>query len=336
VTLDLRTAEGAQACRDLVASCEVVVEGMRPGALERRGLGYEALLEVNPSLVFASVSGWGQDGPYRDLGAHGLGFDAFAGLAPPRVVDGRPARPVGHIWQGLESAPVYAALAVVAGVLRARADGRPCRIDVAEADAAVVANLWQITLGTPDPAGAAAPDPAEAAELRAALASSAEGLDVGGGVDLPAADVRYQYYAARDGHVLLMATETKFWRRFCEAVGRPDLFERWPGREPTDHDHGNDDLRRELAAIFATRTQAAWIELFLAHDIAGGPVHDSAQVARDPHLAHRDLWWQGPGHLRLPGSPVRVDGAYANAARQAPAAGQHTDEVLAELGGGAP
>ena len=85
--LDLRRPEGAAVFRELVGRADAVIEGMRPGALERRGLGYEALRAHRPGLVFMSLSGWGESGPYRDLAAHGLAFDAFAGLAPPRVVD---------------------------------------------------------------------------------------------------------------------------------------------------------------------------------------------------------------------------------------------------------
>lgn len=338
VALDLRSAAGAEVFQELVASAEVVLEGMRPGALERRGLGYEDLVAVNPSLVFASISGWGQDGPYRDLGAHGLGFDAFAGLAEPRSYEGRPARPAGHTWHGIEAAPLYAAMAVMAGVLRARATGEPCRLDVAESDAAVMANMWRVALGATRAAaaatadddgtpGAAHPD-ADTAELLDALVASAEGIEGAGGEDLPGIDVRYQYYATSDGSVLFMATETRFWRNFCAAVGRPDLFERWPGREPMDHDYGNDALRAELAAIFATRSRDEWVALFARHDIPGGPVHEGATVHLDPHFQDRDQWRHGPGQLRLPGSPIRVGGRYATAATDAPAVGQHSDDVL--------
>src|ERR1035441_8744120 len=105
ISLDLSTDDGRSVFRDLVKVSDAVVEGMRAGALDRRGLGYEALLGCNPRLVFASVSGWGQSGPYRRLGSHGLAFDAFAGLAQGRMVDGRPTRPLGHVWTGLEAGP---------------------------------------------------------------------------------------------------------------------------------------------------------------------------------------------------------------------------------------
>jgi crotonobetainyl-CoA:carnitine CoA-transferase CaiB-like acyl-CoA transferase len=144
--------------------------------------------------------------------------------------------------------------------------------------------------------------------------------------------VRYQYYAARDGYVLLMATETRFWRNFCSAVGRPDLFERWPGRSPTDHDYGNDALRSELARIFAGRTRAEWVKLFIDRDVAGGPVYAAGETWLDPHFAARGLWLDPRTHgLPLLGSPVRVDGELVVAERPSPAAGQDRDRVLAEV-----
>jgi crotonobetainyl-CoA:carnitine CoA-transferase CaiB-like acyl-CoA transferase len=332
VVLDLRSPDGRATFRELVARSDVVIEGMRPGALARRGLGFDDLVIVNPRLVFASVSGWGEDGPYRDLGSHGLAFDAFAGLAPPRDVDGRPARPAGHVWQGLEAAPLHAALAIVAAVLHARETGRPARIEVAQADAAASWNGWRIAYeaAVAQPATDADGRPDE--ELVAALAVAAESPGRPGDDDLTATDVRYQYYAARDGCVLLMATETRFWRNFCDAVGRPDLFERWPGRSPADHDHGNDDLRRELAAIFATRTRAEWVQVFIEHDVAGAPVYVAGETHADPHFAARGLWLDVDVHgVGLVAPPVRVDGAIAVSSHPAPAAGDDQDAVLHDV-----
>jgi crotonobetainyl-CoA:carnitine CoA-transferase CaiB-like acyl-CoA transferase len=310
---------------------------MRPGALARRGLGYDELVAINPRLVFATVSGWGQDGPYRDLGSHGLAFDAFAGLAPPRTVDGRISRPLGHVWQGLEAGPLYAALGIVAAVLRARSTGEPAQIEVSQADAASSWNGWRIAYDRvrADHEAAqngGAPRDADDLDLDAAvlaLESAAEGAGATGERDVTARDVRYQYYEAADGPVLLMATETRFWQNFCRAVGREDLFERWPGREPADHDYGNDELRTELTRIFATRTRAEWIALFIEHDVAGAPVYLGGETQGDSHFAARGLWLDPKVHgLRLIGPPLRVDGDIAVAPRPAPSGGQHTDEVL--------
>jgi crotonobetainyl-CoA:carnitine CoA-transferase CaiB-like acyl-CoA transferase len=334
IMLDLRTDEGCAVFLDLVRGAEVVVEGMRPGALERRGLGRDALVQVNPSLVFCSVSGWGQEGPYRDLGSHGLAFDAFAGLAPPRTVEGRPSRPSGHVWQGLESAQLYAALGILAAVLRARSTGEPSFVEVSQADAAASWNGWHIAYerGAAELAAAGDQPAGDLHDAVVALESAAEGGGLRGIDDLMATDVRYQYYAASDGPVLLMATETRFWQHFCRAVDRVDLFERWPGTPPADHDYGNEALRQELVAIFATRTRAEWVELFIAHDIAGAPVYEGGETQRDAHFESRGLWLDPDVHgLRLVGPPLRIDGSVAVAGTRSPAGGEHTTDVLRDV-----
>jgi crotonobetainyl-CoA:carnitine CoA-transferase CaiB-like acyl-CoA transferase len=331
IVVDLRSPFGHDVFRDLVARSDGVIEGMRAGALSRRGVGYKELLLVNPRVVFASVSGWGQSGPYRDLASHGLAFDAFAGLAPARDVDGRATRPLGHVWTGLEAGPLYAALAVISGILHARQTGEPCEIEISEADAAVVWNGWRIAYEAAVARHGTSPQDPQARELVDALEAAAEGGGRIGGRDPCATDVRYQYYRARDGEVLLMATEQKFWRNFCEAVGRPDLFERWPG-QGYDHAFGEVDLRDELAAIFATRTRAEWVELFIAHNVAGAPVNGPDDTHADPHFTSRRLLTHtATDGLQLMASPIRVDGEVQSADHPAPGAGDHTVEVLTDV-----
>jgi len=332
LSLDLRRPEGAAVFRELVRQSDAVIEGMRPGSLERRGLGYEALRELQPRLVFLSLSGWGESGPYRDLAAHGLAFDAFAGLAPPRVVEGRVTRPLGHVWQGLEAAPLHAALALVSALLRARESGQGCRIEVSQADAAAGWNGWQIAYAAARSRHGEGPQDADARELLDALEASAEGAGQEGEADITAQDVRYQYYATRDGHVLLMATETKFWENFCRGAERMDLFERWPGRSPADHDYGNDALREELKALFTTRSRSDWIEFFLDHDVPGAPVYSEGETHLDPHFESRALWVDSTIHTApILGSPVRIAGLRCEAKRAAPRAGEHSRELLEEL-----
>jgi crotonobetainyl-CoA:carnitine CoA-transferase CaiB-like acyl-CoA transferase len=263
-----------------------------------------------------------------------LAFDAFAGLAPPREVDGRTSRPLGHVWQGLEAGPLYAALGIVATVLRARSSGEPAYVEVSQADAAASWNGWRIAYDrvVADQAhaqGDGLRDDDYLAAAVASLESAAEGAGLTGEHDMTARDVRYQYYDAADGPVLLMATETRFWQNFCRAVGRDDLFARWPGRPHADHDYGNDELRAELRAIFAARTRAEWVALFIEHDVAGAPVYLGGETQADPHFATRGLWLDPQTHgLRLIGPPLRIDGSIAVAPRPAPTGGQHTDDVL--------
>ena len=310
VALDLRDPEGVAVFRDLVRASEVVVEGQRPGALARRGLGYDDLTAVNPALVFLSLSGFGQTGPYRDLATHGVAYDAYAGLAAPETTDdGFPAIPRRYFDVGTQAGALYAALALAAAVLRARATGVGAQLDVAQADAAVV---WQA--GRLDPLLSDAP-PGPARDMREA--------------------VRYQYYETADGgHILFQASERHFFERFCRAVDREDLLEGEGGAEFGEHARGNTALRRELAGIFATRTQAEWVRLFLEADVPGGPVHSPRDLLDDPQFEARaqvvEQDHPEAGPLRLLGTPVHTSES-PQPTMPSPAHGEHTDVVLRDV-----
>ncbi len=309
VGIDLRTPQGVEVFLDLVRVSEVVIEGQRPGALARRGLGFEVLRGVNPAVVLCSLSGFGQTGPYRDLATHGVAYDAYAGLAPAgRTDEGFPTIPPGYVDIGTQAGALYATVGVLGAVLHARATGEGTHLDVAQADAAVA---WQA--GRLDP--------------------------ILSGVNRPvgalAASVRYQYYETRDARlVLFQATEQHFFERFCAAIGRPDLLAGREGAEVGEHASGDLELSRELAAIFATRTQAEWVELLVAADVPGGPVHDEHSLVTDPQfLARTDIVEHDhpeAGPLRLLGTPIHT-GAEAVAPAPAPGRGEHTDEVLARV-----
>lgn len=145
--------------------------------------------------------------------------------------------------------------------------------------------------------------------------------------------VRYQFYRSRDGFVLFMASEQAFWRRFCGAVGREDLFERNPGARVADHARGNTELRRALAEIFAARTTAEWIELSRRENLPIAPVNDAQSIAQDPQFRERLPWLPREDHgTDLMPSPIRWLGEPLPAAAKAPVQpGQDTEAVLREV-----
>src|SRR5262245_63693649 len=250
VVLDLRTPEGVATYLDLVRGADAVIEGMRPGALARRGLTWERLQEANPRLVFCTLSGYGITGPYKDMPSHGIAYDAWAGVARPAIdAAGVPTIP-SYTTIGINAGPLYAALGILAAIIRARATGQGCRFEVAQSDAAAAFN-WNGIEGN------------KAYERPEDEVTGNDGD--GKGERRPVGDdsmreaVRYQYYRSKDGIVLFMASEREFWKNFAHGVGRPELYERSPGARYADHARGNVALRRELAAIFATRTTAEWV-----------------------------------------------------------------------------
>ncbi len=324
IVLDLRTAEGVATYADLVRSADAVIEAMRPGALERRGLGFARLCELNPRIVFCQISGYGLTGPYRDMPSHGIAYDAWAGVARPTFnADGEPTIP-SYTTIGINAGPLYAALGICAAIIRARATGQPCRFEVAQSDAAAAFN-WNGIEGN------------KAYERPEDEVTGNDGD--GTGPRRPVGDnsmtesVRYQYYRSRDGLVLFMASEREFWKNFCVGVGRPELFEQNPGAKYADHARGNVALRRTLADIFATRTTAEWVQFGLEVNTPIAPVHDTKSITRDPQFAARLAMrpYQEAGTDLMP-SPIRLlDETLPVPSKAAVTPGRDTEAVLRDV-----
>ncbi len=278
IVLDLKTPGGVATYLDLVRRADAVIEGMRPGALERRGLGYDRLREANPRIVFCTHSGYGMTGPYKDMPSHGIAYDAWAGVARPAYdAEGFPTIP-SYTPVGINAGPLYAALGICAAIVRARATGAGCRFEVAQSDAAAAFN-WNGIEGN------------KAYERPEDQVTGNDGD--GKGPRRPVGDdsmkeaVRYQYYRSQDGLILFMASEREFWKNFCDGIGRSDLFAANPGARYADHARGNVVLRRELAAIFATRTTDEWIAFGQRVNTPICPVNTVKTVPRDPQFAAR-------------------------------------------------
>jgi crotonobetainyl-CoA:carnitine CoA-transferase CaiB-like acyl-CoA transferase len=322
IVLDLRQPEGVELYLDLARNADAVVEAMRPGALERRGLGYEQLKEVNPQIVFATISGYGMTGPYKDMPSHGIAYDTWAGLIPPAYDDDGFCRIPEMPNIGINIAPLIGALAVCAGIIRARDTGEGCRLELAQSDAAAYMDWYRIETwkAYERPEDEVTGNPSDDYERRApGLAGMWEG-------------VRYQMYESADGHVLFMASEQAFWRNFCEALDRMDLFDRWPGSKYADHARGNLEMQRELREIFRTKTSAEWLEFGDRVNTPIAPVNNAKNVVDDPQFQDRLPLFttEQVGCEQLP-LPVKFFDEELPTPTHAPTVGQQTDEVLSEV-----
>jgi crotonobetainyl-CoA:carnitine CoA-transferase CaiB-like acyl-CoA transferase len=322
IVLDLTKPEGVEVYLDLVRDAEVVIEGMRPGALARRGLGYERLAQVNPAVVVCTLSGFGATGPYRNMPSHGIAFDAWAGCAPPTVDDDGFVGIPDLTSIGTRAGPMFATAATLAAVLRARSTGQGCEIDVAQSDVAAMCN-WIVIEGykayqRPEPEVTG--NPTDGGERRQpGMGGMKEG-------------VRYQYYRSSDGFVLFMASERAFWENFCKGVDRLDLFEAHPGAKYADHAKGDVALRRHLQSIFETRTTAEWIEFGVKVNTPITPVNDGRSILDDPQFQARFPWGRDePDGADLMPLPAKISGAEAVFARPAPTLGEHTEEILDQI-----
>ena len=319
VVLDLRKPEAVDVFLDLARDADAVVEAMRPGGLERRGLGFERLQEVNPRIVFVTISGYGMTGPYKDYPSHGIAYDTWAGVVQPAVdEDGFTYLPE-HVSIGINAGPLYGALAILAGIIGARATGSGSRMELAQSDAAAAFDWYrsesykayerpqrEVTGNKSDNYVRRAPGTA--------------GMKDG---------VRYNVYESKDGHVLFMASEREFWKNFCEGVGRPDLFESHPGSKYADHAVGDVELRRELRDIFRTRTSAEWLDFGGRVNTPIAPVNSPRTIADDPQFQARLGWIprERLGAEQLP-LPVKLVDGELPLPDKAPTVGQHTEDVL--------
>jgi crotonobetainyl-CoA:carnitine CoA-transferase CaiB-like acyl-CoA transferase len=319
ITLDLRSDEGKQVFRDLAKDADVVVEAMRPGALERLGIGPTDLRGRNPKLVFASISGYGATGPYKDYPSHGIAYDTWAGIVTPQVDDEGFTYIPEHVSIGIFAAPLYGALAILAAVIRARETAEGAELELAQSDCAAAFDWYRSETyrAYERPESEVTGNPSDNYERRA---PGTAGMKEG---------VRYQIYATADGHVLFMASEQAFWKNFCDGVGRMDLFEKWPGSTYADHARGNRELQAELREIFAAKTSAEWMDFGGRVNTPIAPVNTPKTLADDPQFADRLGWIPAEqlGAEQL-GFPVRFVDEALPLPHKAPAAGEHTYEVL--------
>jgi crotonobetainyl-CoA:carnitine CoA-transferase CaiB-like acyl-CoA transferase len=323
VLLNLKEEAGQEAFRELVAGADAVVEAMRPGALARMGLGYDDLKGINPAITFVSISGYGMTGPYKDMPSHGIAYDTWSGVVvPERRADGHWV--IGeHVSIGINAGPLYGALAVAAGIIQAKNTGEGAFLEVAQSDAAAAFDWYRIESykAYERPQSEVTGNKADNYERRpVATAGMKEG-------------VRYQIYEVSDGgFVLFMASEQAFWRNFCEALDRMDLFDRWPGARVADHARNNTELQDELRAIFLKKTASEWLDFGNEVNTPIAPVNTSWTIGDDPQFKARMDWLprEQLGAEQLP-SPIKPVVGELPPITKAPTVGQHTREVLGGL-----
>jgi crotonobetainyl-CoA:carnitine CoA-transferase CaiB-like acyl-CoA transferase len=322
IVLDLRTDEGRETFLELVKDADAVVEAMRPGGLDRRGLGFEDLRKVNPKIVFCTISGYGATGPYRDMPSHGIAYDAWAGVVQPKTDDEGFAYMPEHVSIGINAGPVFGALGLLAGVLRARETGVGSQMEIAQSDAAAAidwlrSETWE---AYKRPESEVTGNEADNFERRA---PGTAGMEEG---------VRYNFYATKDGHILFMASEREFWKNYCEGIGRPELFEKWPGSQYGDHARGNKELRVILREEFAKKTTEEWLAFGLEFNTPICPANSPKSLYDDPQFKDRMQLLPAAqvGADMLP-TPIKFVGEEMVMPTKAPTVGQHTDEVLRDV-----
>jgi crotonobetainyl-CoA:carnitine CoA-transferase CaiB-like acyl-CoA transferase len=311
VALDLKTPEHQAVLHRLVAETDVLLENYRPGVAARLGADWETLCELNPRLIYASVSGFGQTGPY----AQRPGYDLIAqGLSGVMSVTGEPGGdpvkcgiPISDLSAGL-----FCAVAILSAVVARERTGRGQRIDTSLFEAALALSIWETaelwgTGRTPQPLG------------------SAHRLSA-----------PYQALRTREGYITVGANNQRLWKRLCDAIGRPELAadERFATNDARMANR--EALEAELESALAARSTDDWVAVLSEAGVPCGPIHDYRQVFEDPHTQAREMEVRldhpVEGRISALGIPVKLSETPGSVRRPAPLLGEHTAEVLGEAG----
>jgi crotonobetainyl-CoA:carnitine CoA-transferase CaiB-like acyl-CoA transferase len=318
--LNLKAPEGQAIFRKLAAEADVIVEGFRPGVMKRLGADYETIRALNPRIVYCSLSGFGQDGPYRDYPAHDMNYLSLAGvLGLIGDADRKPAIPL-NLVADYAGASLHGALGIMMALFARERTGRGQHVDVSYLDTTI-----SLLAATPN--------------MRFFFSDGAaprRGQGFLGG--------SYPYYAiyeTRDGKLLTIGcTEPWLWENFCRAIDRPDFarFARKPDQFVRAANAEEDGARREIEAIIRTRDRDDWYERLVKADVCVGKVYDVEEMVTDPQVLHRkmivDLQHPTLGTVREVGIAIKLSETPGTIRSAAPSSGQHTDAVLKDLGYG--
>lgn len=309
VVLDLKADAGRDRFFELVRSADIVVENFRPGTTARLGVDYDAVRAVNPKIIYASISGFGQTGPYANYPGYDLIAQAMTGVMSVMGEPGRPpiksAIPIADLGAGM-----FLTIAILGAVVARGRTGEGQYVETSLFDAALAMSVWESTEfwstgKSPQPIGSA------------------------NRMSAP-----YQALATKDGYLTIGANNEKFWRILCDVLDAPDLLTD-PRFVDNDARLANREvLAAELEARFRARTTEEWVEDLLAAGVPAGPIRDYQQVlTSDPHTRAREMVisFDHPveGTTYALGSPLKLRGTPVSShPSPPPLLGEHTEEVL--------
>ena len=310
ITVNLKAPEGQELLRKLAAESDVVLENFTPGLMKRFGLDYESLREINPRLIYCSITAYGQDGPYRDRPGYDMVLSAVGGL----------------MW------------------ITGERDGNPCKVGVAITDvltgvhtagAIMAALLWRARSGEGQYIDCSLLDIQASGLANIASNWLVAGVEATRWGTAHESIVPYQVFSAKDRPIAIAAANQKLWESFCRAVGREEWrddprFESNPKRV-----ENRETLLPLVAEVIATKSCDEWMEILVEAAIPCGPVNNMEALFSDPQIAHRDMVAEVEhptiGTLRLTGIPVKYSATPGQVTLPPPLLGEHTDEILSSV-----
>jgi len=304
IAIDLKKSEGRDIFLKLASTADCVLEQFRPGVVDRLGINYATVAEVNPRIVYCSLTGFGQDGPHRERSGHDLNYLALSGVLGLTTDDrGKPVIPgvqVADLAGGM-----IAGFAILAALLAREKTGRGQYVDVSMFD--VMLSMLPIP---------------------AAHHFAGKTIPVGGKYVLSGAYPFYNVYQTSDGKFMTLgALEPKFWANFCKKIERDELIAR-----QFDAGENRENLFEEVRNVFKSRTQSEWIELMREADCCCEPVLSMAEAFEHAQTRAREMIRQGPSITEQLGFSYKLSDTPPRETSRAPALGEHTAELLAEAG----
>lgn len=311
ITLNLKTDAGKKVFFELVKTADILVENYRPGVMKKLGIDYPSLQKINPGLVYASISGFGQTGPWADRPGFDLMAQAMSGVMS---VTGYPDGP--PVKAGVPVADIGCALFAVYGILSAyigkAKTGQGQFIDASLFDSALAFSIWDTAQywGT---------------------GVEPEKLGTANHMSAP-----YQAMKASDGYFVMGATNQKLWKLLCEKIGRIELYEDDRFKTNPLRLANRVELARELEKTFVIKTSEEWVDLLLAEGIPAGPINTYPQAFNSEHGRHRKMRMEidHPIEGTVPniGFAVKMMGTPQQIRKHPPLLGEHNAELLKELG----
>jgi crotonobetainyl-CoA:carnitine CoA-transferase CaiB-like acyl-CoA transferase len=311
VVVDLKAEEGVELVKRMVKDSDVFVQNFRPGSLERMGLGYEQLKEINPALVYCTISGFGTTGPY----ARRAGFDLVTqGMSGLMSINGHPGGPPAKIGVPITdlNAGIFAAYGILTAYIHRLKTGEGQHVDTSLMESGIACTFWESAMyfatgNIPGPLG------------------SAHRLTA-----------PYQAFATSDGYINIGAANQSNWERLCRAIDRDELIDDSRFLQPSDRMDNLDDLTATLDATFASKCSQDWLNALAEAGVPAGPIYNMEDVYADPQVQARDMMVEmdhpTAGRVKNIGVAVKLSDTPGSVRSPSPLLGQHTDDVLSDMG----
>lgn len=308
MTLNLKTTQGQKIFYRLVESADVIIEGYRPGVVKKLGVDYKTVKAFNPKVIYCSLSGYGQDGPYQDWVGHDINYIGIGGILGITGATHEPVIPGVQIAD-LAGGGMLATIAILVALFTRERIGVGQYIDVAMLDGIV---SWL--------------------SIHAGKYFIDQEIPIRGDMPLSGGAASYNIYETKDGKLISLGIlEKQFWKNLCRVVGREDL----EGAPYFELSH-REELKDILQAIFRTKNQAEWIRLLNSADVPCGPVNTIDEVFKDPQVLHRNMICEmdhpTEGHIKQLGIPIKFSESPGQLRLPPPQLGEHSTEILRSLG----